>query len=138
MFWHFTDQFYHTDNDRIDKVSQKTLKNVGIASLASAYTLLNADSTTAKSILQDIEKAAIERLQEEQKQSEIALKKGDSLSTQLSIISAWKDWYINSTKTTLDVVKDLTKHQEYIKEVSEKIDSLSSKISEELTRIKTN
>jgi aminopeptidase YwaD len=138
LFWHFTDQFYHTDNDRIDKVSKKTLKNVGIASLASAYTLLNADSTTAKSILQDIEKAAIERLQEEQKQSEIALKKGDSLSTQLSIISAWKDWYINSTKTTLDVVKGSTKHQEYIKDASEKIDSLSSKITEELTRIKTN
>ena len=29
LLWHFTDQFYHTDNDRIDKVSQKTLKNVG-------------------------------------------------------------------------------------------------------------
>ena len=28
LFWHFTDQFYHTDNDRIDKVSQETLKNV--------------------------------------------------------------------------------------------------------------
>ena len=28
LLWHFTDQFYHTDNDRIDKVSQETLKNV--------------------------------------------------------------------------------------------------------------
>ncbi|MDX8552154.1 M28 family peptidase [Tenacibaculum sp. 1B UA] len=136
LFWHFTDQFYHTDNDRIDKVSQKTLKNVGVASLASAYTLLNANNTTAKSILLNIEKSAISRLQEEQRQSEIALKKGDSLSTQLSIISAWKDWYINSTKTTLDIVKDSTKHQEYIKETSKKIDSLSSKIIEELKRVK--
>lgn len=138
LFWHFTDQFYHTDNDRIDKVSQKTLKNVGIASLVSAYTLLNANSTTAKSILQNIEKAALSRLQEEKKQSEVALKKGDSLSTQLSIISAWKDWYINSTKTTLDVVKDSAKHQDYIKETSKKIDSASSKIIEELKIIRKN
>ncbi|WP_440068364.1 M28 family peptidase [Tenacibaculum discolor] len=138
LFWHFTDQFYHTDNDRIDKVSQKTLKNVGIASLASAYTLLNADSTTAKSILQNIEKAALSRLEEEKKQSEIALKKGDSLSIQLSIISAWKDWYINSTKTTLDMIKDSPKHQGYIKEASKKIDSISSKIIEELKLIKKN
>ncbi|CAM1359284.1 conserved hypothetical protein [Tenacibaculum sediminilitoris] len=138
LFWHFTDQFYHTDNDRIDKVSQKTLKNVEVSSLASAYTLLNANDTTAKSILLNIEKVAISRLQEEKKQSEIALKKGDSLSTQLSIISAWKDWYINSTKTTLDIVKDSTNHQEYIKETSKKIDSLSSKITEELKLIKKN
>ena len=138
LFWHFTDQFYHTDNDRIDKVSKATLKNVGVASLASAYTLLNGNDTIAKSILQNIEKAGISRLQEEEKQSEIALQKGDSLSTQISIISAWKDWYINSSKTTLDIVKDSTNHQEYIRETTKKIDSLSSAIIKKLQKVKMN
>src|ERR1051325_979831 len=30
LFWHFTDQFYHTDGDRIDKVSAPELANCGI------------------------------------------------------------------------------------------------------------
>ncbi|MGX7835988.1 hypothetical protein ACWKSR_12630, partial [Campylobacter fetus subsp. venerealis] len=46
LLWHFTDQFYHTDNDRLDKVSQKTMQNVGTAALVAAYTLLNADAKT--------------------------------------------------------------------------------------------
>jgi hypothetical protein len=93
LFWHFTDQFYHTDNDRIDKVSKTTLKNVGTTALISAYTLLNADEKTAVSILSDLEKSAIARLNEELKQSKIALNKGDALATQIEIIEAWKNWY---------------------------------------------
>lgn len=27
LFWHFTDQYYHTDNDRLDKVSRATLRS---------------------------------------------------------------------------------------------------------------
>ncbi|TDQ28487.1 M28 family peptidase [Tenacibaculum caenipelagi] len=138
LFWHFTDQFYHTDNDRIDKVSKATLKNVGVASLASAYTLLNGNDATAKSILENIETAGISRLKEEEKQSEIALQMGDSLSTQISIISAWKDWYIDSSKTTFDMVKDSRSHQQYIKETSKKIDSLSSTIINKLSKIQMN
>lgn len=41
LLWHFTDQFYHTDNDRLDKVSQKTMVNVGTGALVSAYILIN-------------------------------------------------------------------------------------------------
>ena len=29
LFWHFTDQFYHTDSDRLDKVSAAEMRNVG-------------------------------------------------------------------------------------------------------------
>ena len=39
LFWHFTDQFYHTDGDRIDMVSPFTLQNVGTAALVSGLTL---------------------------------------------------------------------------------------------------
>ena len=39
LFWHFTDVYYHTDGDRIDKVSKSELVNVGNAALASVLTL---------------------------------------------------------------------------------------------------
>lgn len=106
LFWHFTDQFYHTDNDRLDKVSKTTLKNVGTASLVSAYELLNADEHTAKTIIGNIETAAIARLEEEFKQSNIALENGEPLKTQKEILNAWQDWYVKAINTTKDMVSN--------------------------------
>ena len=134
LFWHFTDQFYHTDNDRLDKVSKTTLKNVGTTALISAFTLLNADENTAKSILNNLEKAAVSRLNEELKQSKLAINKGDSLSTQIEIISAWKDWYQNSFKTTFDMVSDQKFISKEIEESQKLIDSISSTIIKELEK----
>ncbi|MFC3876284.1 M28 family peptidase [Winogradskyella maritima] len=106
LFWHFTDQFYHTDNDRIDKVSQTTLKNVGTAGLASAFSLLNADENTAKTVILNIEKVAKERLDEELKQGQIALTNGEALSLQIEILQTWENWYIDALKTTEDMVEN--------------------------------
>ena len=106
LFWHFTDQFYHTDNDRLDKVSKETLKNVGTAALVSSYTLLNADENTAKQIIKNIETAAIARLNEELDQGQLAIKNGDKLKTQIEIIEAWEDWYIKAIATTADMVSN--------------------------------
>lgn len=135
LFWHFTDQFYHTDNDRIDKVSKTTLKNVGTTALISAYTLLNADKNTALLILADLEKSAINRFKDEGKQSKIALKKGDSLETQLQIIDAWKDWYHKSFATTLDITSDEKDIIKEIEKVQKRMDSISLTIKEELQKI---
>lgn len=134
LFWHFTDQFYHTDNDRLDKVSKTTLKNVGAAALVSAYTLLNSDENTAKVIIKTIEIAGIERLNEELKQSKIAINNNESLESQIKIIKAWKDWYIKAVESTYDMVanKDLIRKtiessQNVIKEESQKaINDLSN------------
>jgi hypothetical protein len=106
LFWHFTDQFYHTDNDRLDKVSKTTLQNVGTAALVSAYKLINADENLAKETITQIENSAIYRLNEELKQGKIAISKGEDLSTQVAIIEAWKDWYIKALETTKDMVED--------------------------------
>lgn len=128
LFWHFTDQFYHTDNDRIDKVSKTTLKNVGTTALIAAYTLLNADENTAKSILTNLEKAAVSRLNEELKQSKIAIQKGDSLSTQIQIISTWKDWYQKSFDTTSDMASNSKLINKEIEKSKKMIDSVSNSI----------
>ncbi|WP_299105383.1 M28 family peptidase [uncultured Tenacibaculum sp.] len=138
LFWHFTDQFYHTDNDRIDKVSKTTLKNVGVASLSSAYALLNSDDTTANKILHNIETAAVSRLLEEEKQSKIYLEKGDSLAIQNKIITTWKDWYVKASQTTLDIVKDSKNHQKQLKKTTKKIDSLATEILKRLQEFKKN
>lgn len=132
LFWHFTDQFYHTDNDRIDKVSKTTLKNVGTTALIAAYILLNADDKTAISILYDLKKTAVGRLNEELKQSKIALNKGDSLATQIKIIDAWKDWYHKSFATTLDLVSEDKKIIKEIESAQKLIDSISLTIVKEL------
>lgn len=62
LLWHFTDQFYHTDNDRLDKVSQTTMTNVGTSALVSAYTLINSDFGTALELLDTSYNSAVSRL----------------------------------------------------------------------------
>ncbi len=105
LLWHFTDQFYHTDNDRIDKVSQETMKNVGIGALVSAYTLINADENTALNLLKTIENAAIKRLNEEFDLSKIAISSSSNLEEETKILESWKDWYFKTYATLLDMAK---------------------------------
>lgn len=135
LFWHFTDQFYHTDNDRIDKVSKSTLKNVGTTALIAAYELINSDENTAKNIIKDIQISAVSRLNEELKQSKIALQKGDSLKTQIAIINAWEDWYIKAADTASDMVTNsqlintqLNSSKDTIKSVAKGIRAILNKI----------
>ena len=132
LFWHFTDQFYHTDNDRLDKVSQETLKNVGTAALISAIELLNADAISAKNIIKTLETSAIERLNEELKQGKIALDKGEDLKIQLEIIDAWEDWYLKSIDTTKDLVSDKKQIGASIEKSKNAIKAIAKKNKEEL------
>lgn len=106
LFWHFTDQFYHTDNDRIDKVSKTTLKNVGTAALVAIYSLINADENQAKEIITLLEKRASERLDEEFYQGTLALQRGEPIKEQLDILSAWEDWYLKAISSTFDLVEN--------------------------------
>ena len=103
LFWHFTDQFYHTDNDRLDKVSQETLKNVSIAALASALTLVNGDSYSAMDIVKIVRDAATNRLSEEFLLSEKSIKAGNLLESEIDIIKAWEDWYLKAIASTTDL-----------------------------------
>jgi len=127
LFWHFTDQFYHTDNDRIDKVSKSTLKNVATAALVSAFELINADENTAKSVLKNIETAATNRLNEELKQGKIAIAKGDDVATQKEIIAAWEDWYVKAAATVVDMVSKESTIQPEIEKTQSTIKSLAKK-----------
>ncbi len=52
--WHFTDRYYHTSQDRLDKVSPAEMKNVGVAVAASAWLLSSADDADAASVVDTV------------------------------------------------------------------------------------
>lgn len=127
LLWHFTDQFYHTDNDRIDKVSQETMKNVGTATLVSAYTLLNSDETTASLIIEKIITVAQSRLYTELELSQKAISKGTSKESQMEILNAWSDWYIKALATVkgmtanTDIDSKIVKSQKTLRSFTESL-----------------
>jgi len=103
LFWHFTDVYYHTDGDRIDKVSKDELVNVGNAALVSVLTLTSADGATARALIAELEHAAIARLDIETALSKTALTSGGKLAEQEDILQTWTDYYIASLHTMTDI-----------------------------------
>jgi hypothetical protein len=105
LFWHFTDQFYHTDGDRIDKVSKSELVNVGISALTSVLTLTSADGATARELIAEQERMALARLETEVKLSKAELlAKGNSVrAEQEDIVKTWTDYYVAALQTMSDI-----------------------------------
>ena len=103
LFWHFTDQFYHTDGDRIDKVSAATLQNVGIAAMVSALTLTSADGEVARSMVAEVERAAIARLDVELALSRASVFAGGDAAQERDILQTWTDYYDRAIGTMTDV-----------------------------------
>lgn len=103
LFWHFTDEFYHTDADRIDKVSKDELTNVGIASLVSVLTLTSADGPTARALVAELERAALARLDVELALSRAAIAEGGTHAKEEEILNTWTDYYVASLRTMSDI-----------------------------------
>ncbi len=99
LMWHFTDVFYHTDNDRIDKVSATTMKNVGVSALTAAYTLVTANESTATSTVDQVKKDALARLKTEFELSKKAIADGKAVADEKHIIEVWSKWYTDALAT---------------------------------------
>ena len=99
LMWHFTDVFYHTDNDRIDKVSPTEMKNVGISALTAAYSLISADENMAASTVAQVKTDALTRLKTEFDLSKKAIADGKSADDEKHIIETWSKWYIDALAT---------------------------------------
>jgi hypothetical protein len=104
LLWHFTDQFYHTDNDRLDKVSQETLRNVASGALVSGYALLNADVDTAEQMIEMLLEKASKRLMIEIELSKKAIAAGGSKEDEQLIFDTWIDYYEKSLDTIMNLV----------------------------------
>ncbi len=103
LFWHFTDQFYHTDQDRIDKVSQETLRNVVAGTMTSVMELASGGEALALNILREIEQAAKTRLDAETALSRNILQEGGSKKDQEEIIRTWTSYYEDVAGTVEDL-----------------------------------
>ncbi|ETZ24211.1 M28 family peptidase [Pedobacter sp. V48] len=104
LMWHFTDVFYHTDNDRLDKVSATTMKNVGISALTTAYTLVTADENTALFTVNEVKAAALIRLKTEYNLSKQAIINGKStIQQEKHIISTWGKYYTDALSTVSSI-----------------------------------
>lgn len=99
LMWHFTDVFYHTDNDRIDKVSATTMKNVGISALTAAYTLVTANENTAAATVAQVKTDALIRLKTEFELSKKAIAEGKDSTTEKHIIEVWGKYYMDALTT---------------------------------------
>lgn len=99
LMWHFTDVFYHTDNDRIDKVSSTTMKNVGVSALTAAYTLVTATESTAAATVSQVKADALARLKTEFELSKKAIAAGKSAADEKHIVEVWGKYYVDVLAT---------------------------------------
>lgn len=103
LMWHFTDEFYHTDADRLAMVSADEMRNVGISALATAFTLSSADETITLYLIDEITGNALERLDVEYALSKETLLKGGSLKKEQHILEVWSDWYEKAIEKMSDI-----------------------------------
>jgi aminopeptidase YwaD len=96
LMWHFTDQHYHDDLDRIDMVSADELQHVGNCALASALILTSGNHPEyARAAIDEMTGIAERRLDAEGELSRGALAKS-SVDSQRVILEAWRDYYVGA------------------------------------------
>jgi hypothetical protein len=96
LLWHFTDQFYHTDRDRIEMVSAATLGNVGNCALTTGLLLTDGRPAVAATALDELTRVALRELEVQGRLSAEALGSGSTLAEQRTILEAWRDYYVNA------------------------------------------
>lgn len=89
LAWHFTDVYYHTSNDDIDKVSASEMANVGVSVAATALFLANCSETDAIETVKLLSTRAAWRIANERQND---LHSHDSTSNE-KILQAWLNWY---------------------------------------------
>ncbi len=104
LFWHFTDQFYHTDGDRLPMVSSEELRNVGVSALVSGLLLASADGAAARAIVAEVEQAALARLLAERRLGEASLAgSGGDRAQEQDILETWGAWYDGALASTDEI-----------------------------------
>jgi aminopeptidase YwaD len=106
LLWHFTDVYYHTDGDRIDKVSRTTLTNTGVSTLTTVLLLASGDEELARLAAQETEAAARRRLEAETALGRQAVAEGADPAEQAHIVRVWTQWYADAVRTIRDLEVD--------------------------------
>lgn len=134
LMWHFTDVFYHTDADRLDKVSPWEMKNSGVSALATAYTLTAANEATTLSLVAELQKNATDRLQAEYQLGLQAIKGGSPVAGERHKIDVWAKWYVDAIgkMTDINVNGVTTPISGSIASAQKNVNELNAKLNEEL------
>lgn len=105
--WHFTDRYYHTNQDRLDKVSAAEMKNVGVAVATSAWLLASADDRDALAVTDLIADAANRRLAVEREQGAglvgTASDRVIAEAVEQRVMAAWLKWYAEALDSILSL-----------------------------------
>lgn len=96
LLWHFTDVFYHTDADRLDKVSAWEMKNVGVSALVAAYTLTTNNEKLVHYLIEEYKQSAFKRLEIEAALSKTAIANGGNKETEIHILEVWAKFYVDA------------------------------------------
>ncbi|TCD04633.1 M28 family peptidase [Pedobacter frigidisoli] len=134
LMWHFTDVFYHTDNDRIDKVSPTEMKNVGVSGLTAAYALISADQNTGIATVAQVKTDGLARLKTEFELSKKAIADGKPAAAEKHIIEVWSKWYVDALATInkMPVNAETTKVGSTIKVATNELEQQTKVYLEEL------
>ena len=92
--WHFTDRYYHTNLDTIDKTSPATMGHVATVVATTAMFVASADASDAAALTALVEEAERARLATEQKNDASA-----------EILAAWKEWYAQARASVARVAR---------------------------------
>ena len=102
--WHFTDRYYHTNQDTTDKVSAAEMTNVGVTVATSAYFLASASEADVLATVDLVSQSALERLALERKQGAgIVAQAEDKVAAdkiEADILAAWVKWYSEALDST--------------------------------------
>jgi hypothetical protein len=113
LLWHFTDQFYHTSLDRLDKVDPASMQHMAIVALGVVDHFANAGHERAFEVLDIVMEAARRRLTTEHANARTRLsapavaadpEQIDLVSRrERAIIDAWARWYREALLSVEDV-----------------------------------
>jgi len=92
--WHFTDRYYHTNLDTVDKMSAAEMQHVAITVATTALFLASADGTDLAAMRVLITAARAARMDTE--------KKNDATT---EILAAWHKWY-DEALSSVDRLRD--------------------------------
>ena len=80
--WHFTDRYYHTNLDTVDKMSADEMQHVAITVATTALFLASADRTDL---------APLQRMMTAARNARLATERNNSATPE--ILAAWQKWY---------------------------------------------
>jgi hypothetical protein len=103
LLWHFTDQFYHTDLDRIEMVSAASLGNVGACALTTGLLLADGSRAVTLAALEELTQVAERALRTQAALSRDTLTRGGTVASEQHILDAWRDYYLAAIDRIPDI-----------------------------------